>query len=360
MVADLMGDDIGQGEVAGRAEALRQLVEEGRVEIDLLVGRAVEGAHRRLRRAAAATWRAAAVGDQRRRLVLRARLAENVAPDLLGRAEHPQQEGRWCWRRASTGAGLPPPPVMPPPPPPPAERGQRAIAEQQDEDADDPEAAARPGRAAAERRRRRRRSRRRSAGPVLEIAAFRFAAEPHRLLSFCRLQCFDARNGCNCRMAPAKAAPSEKEIRNVPRARSRSSPARPRASASPSPARSPARAPRSCSTASAIRPRSRTSARECCRRQALHDGADLTDPAAIEAMIGAARRRARRARHPGQQCRHPACRAGRPVPAREMGRDHRAQPVGAPSTPSAWRCPAMKAKGWGRIINTACAHSLVA
>ena len=33
------------------------------------------------------------------------------------------------------------------------------------------------------------------------------------------------------------------------------------------------------------------------------------------------------ARHPRQQCRHPACRADREVPAREVGRDHRDQPV---------------------------------
>ena len=35
-MADLMRNHIGLGEVAGRAEALRQLVEEGGVEIDLL------------------------------------------------------------------------------------------------------------------------------------------------------------------------------------------------------------------------------------------------------------------------------------------------------------------------------------
>ena len=52
VMADLMGDDIGLGEVAGRAEALRQLVEEGRVDVDLLVGRAVERPHRRLAHAA--------------------------------------------------------------------------------------------------------------------------------------------------------------------------------------------------------------------------------------------------------------------------------------------------------------------
>ena len=53
MMADLMRDHIGLREIAGRAEALRQLVEEFRVEIDVLVCRAVERPHRRLRGAAA-------------------------------------------------------------------------------------------------------------------------------------------------------------------------------------------------------------------------------------------------------------------------------------------------------------------
>ncbi len=73
MVADLMGDDIGLGEIAGRSEAARQLVEEGGVDVDLLVGRAIEGPHRRLRRAAARLV-VVGVGDQRRRLVLGAGL----------------------------------------------------------------------------------------------------------------------------------------------------------------------------------------------------------------------------------------------------------------------------------------------
>ena len=43
MMADLVRDHIGLGEIARRLEALRQFVEEFGVEIDLLVGRAVEG-----------------------------------------------------------------------------------------------------------------------------------------------------------------------------------------------------------------------------------------------------------------------------------------------------------------------------
>ena len=42
MVAELVGDDVGLGEVAGRAEALVELAEEAEVEVDLAVERAVE------------------------------------------------------------------------------------------------------------------------------------------------------------------------------------------------------------------------------------------------------------------------------------------------------------------------------
>src|SRR5438093_587047 len=47
VVPELVGDDVCLREVAGRSEALAQLVEEGRVEVDLLVRRAVERAGRR-------------------------------------------------------------------------------------------------------------------------------------------------------------------------------------------------------------------------------------------------------------------------------------------------------------------------
>ena len=45
---DLVRDDVGLGEVARRAEALIELLEEREVEIDLAVGGAVERPHRRL------------------------------------------------------------------------------------------------------------------------------------------------------------------------------------------------------------------------------------------------------------------------------------------------------------------------
>ena len=52
MVAHLMGDDIGLGEVAGGAEVVAQFVVEGQVDIDLAIARAVEGTHGRLPQAA--------------------------------------------------------------------------------------------------------------------------------------------------------------------------------------------------------------------------------------------------------------------------------------------------------------------
>src|SRR6185503_20838180 len=52
VMPDLVRDDIGLREVAGRAEALRQLVEEGEIDIDLRIARAVERPGRRARVAA--------------------------------------------------------------------------------------------------------------------------------------------------------------------------------------------------------------------------------------------------------------------------------------------------------------------
>ena len=46
----------------------------------------------------------------------------------------------------------------------------------------------------------------------------------------------------------------------------------------------------------------------------------------IEAMMGKAIERVRRDRRPRQQRRHPARRAGRRIPGRQVGRDHRDQP----------------------------------
>jgi 3-hydroxybutyrate dehydrogenase len=100
-------------------------------------------------------------------------------------------------------------------------------------------------------------------------------------------------------------------------------------------------------------------ARECAELGAIHDGADLSDPAAIERML--------------RRC---AAELGGPdVLVNNAGIQHVAPVENFP--PEKWDAiiainlsatfhttrlalPAMKAKGWGRIINTASAHSLVA
>ncbi len=64
MMAEFMRDHIILREIALGAEAVGQFVEEAGVQIDSLVGRAVERPHRRLRRAAARAT-IAAVEDQR-------------------------------------------------------------------------------------------------------------------------------------------------------------------------------------------------------------------------------------------------------------------------------------------------------
>ena len=74
----------------------------------------------------------------------------------------------------------------------------------------------------------------------------------------------------------------------------------------------------------------------------------------------APRRETSARRHPGQQCRHPVRLADRGLPDREVGPDHRHQPVLRLPRDPRGACPGMKARGWGRIINTASAHSLVA
>src|SRR3954471_24604494 len=53
VMAELVSDHVRLGEVARRAEAPRQLVEEAQIEVDLVIGRAVERAGRALGAAAA-------------------------------------------------------------------------------------------------------------------------------------------------------------------------------------------------------------------------------------------------------------------------------------------------------------------
>jgi hypothetical protein len=127
--------------------------------------------------------RAAAVGDHHRRRVPLALLGEDVAPRLLGRAEHSDQKlahvgveprlGRGSARRGAAAgqqaAGAA------------AELGQRAIADEQDHHSKDPEpahhqrdeAAEHVPAASAEA------AEPALAGPVFEIAALGFVAQPH-------------------------------------------------------------------------------------------------------------------------------------------------------------------------------------
>ena len=87
-MADLVRDDVGLREVAGRVEALLQLLHEREIEIDLVVARAVERADGR-RRVAAGGLDGVVVKDDHRRLVRLAALDEELLP---GRVDVPGDE----------------------------------------------------------------------------------------------------------------------------------------------------------------------------------------------------------------------------------------------------------------------------
>ena len=69
-----------------------------------------------------------------------------------------------------------------------------------------------------------------------------------------------------------------------------------------------------------------------------YSAADMSKPADVAAMVAQAAREHRRRRHPREQRRHPARGAGRGVSGREVGCDHRDQPLGRAFTPSAPPC----------------------
>ena len=94
--------------------------------------------------------------------------------------------------------------------------------------------------------------------------------------------------------------------------------------------------------------------------KAFYHGADMAKAPEIEAMVDDAKNQDGIGRHPGQQRRHPACLADRGLSDRQVGRDHRHQPHPPPFHAIRAAIPGMKAQKWGRIINTASAHSLVA
>ena len=76
-------------------------------------------------------------------------------------------------------------------------------------------------------------------------------------------------------------------------------------------------------------------------------------------MVRSASRPSRWRRHPRQQRRHPARRDARRVPGRSLGRRGRDQPDGRVSHHAA-RAPAHARRDWGRILNIASVHGLVA
>jgi 3-hydroxybutyrate dehydrogenase len=100
-------------------------------------------------------------------------------------------------------------------------------------------------------------------------------------------------------------------------------------------------------------------ARECKELGAIHDGADLSDAAAIERMM---RRCADELGGPDVLVNNAGIQHVSPV---ESFPPEKWDAIIAINLTAAFHTtrlalPAMKAKGWGRIINTASAHSLVA
>ncbi len=87
MVADLVRDHVGGREVARRAEAAAQFVEEAEIQVDLGIGRAVERADRR---SGVAATRADALAEQHQlgRLIGAAGLLEELRPGVFGVAQH--------------------------------------------------------------------------------------------------------------------------------------------------------------------------------------------------------------------------------------------------------------------------------
>jgi hypothetical protein len=91
VMADFVGDDVGLGEVARRAKTVLQLAEKAQVEIDLLVGGAVE---RPDRGAGEAAGRADFVAEQHERgiAIPAAHLLELLLPHVLGAGQHDADE----------------------------------------------------------------------------------------------------------------------------------------------------------------------------------------------------------------------------------------------------------------------------
>ena len=86
-MAHLVGDHVGPGEVAGGAELAPHVLVEAEVEIDALVGRAVERTDRGGRAAAAVGLDGAGVEDQLGRVIGVVAGGERPLPDVLSVVE---------------------------------------------------------------------------------------------------------------------------------------------------------------------------------------------------------------------------------------------------------------------------------
>src|SRR5688572_1908085 len=93
VVPDLVRYDVGLREVSGRAVSPPQVLVEGEVDVELLIGRAVERTHRRLRETARRLGRLFEEDELGLTIGLTLR-AEQVAPDLLGVGEDDRDEMR--------------------------------------------------------------------------------------------------------------------------------------------------------------------------------------------------------------------------------------------------------------------------
>src|SRR5262249_60499764 len=109
-MADLMRDHIGLRKPARRAadvaaaETRRDLIEERGVEVDLLIGRAVERSHCALCGSAATGVRRAAIENQHGGAVDLAGLGEDVLPLQFSAAEHLAHEAATSDQRRSSAA----------------------------------------------------------------------------------------------------------------------------------------------------------------------------------------------------------------------------------------------------------------
>jgi 3-hydroxybutyrate dehydrogenase len=99
--------------------------------------------------------------------------------------------------------------------------------------------------------------------------------------------------------------------------------------------------------------------RECAELGAVHDGADMSDPAAIERMM---RRCADELGGPDVLVNNAGIQHVAPVESFPVEKWNAIIAINLSAAFHTTRLalPGMKAKGWGRIINTASAHSLVA